>query len=102
VHTRIRAHRIRFGPFEIDLRAKELRKHGSKIHLQPQPFRILVLLLDHHGEIVPRGKLREELWPVDTFVDFNHGLNAAMRNREYRALVGFIAVLLLLAARLYL
>jgi TolB-like protein/DNA-binding winged helix-turn-helix (wHTH) protein/tetratricopeptide (TPR) repeat protein len=74
---------IRFGVFEIDLRAAELRKQGRRIKLQEQPFQILVLLLDHRGGVVSRDDLRHRLWPADTFVDFDHSLNTAvMRLRE--------------------
>ena len=69
----------RFGPFEIDCRSGELRKHGLKIRLAEQPFRILVLLLDRRGEIVTREEIRQALWPADTFVDFDAGLSSAVR-----------------------
>jgi len=70
---------VRFGLFEVDLRAGELRKNGVKIKLQEQPFRILVSLLRQPGEVVTREELRRELWPSDTFVDFDHSLNAAVK-----------------------
>ena len=70
---------IRFGLFEVNLGAEELRKNGARIKLQQQPFQILVILLQHHGEIVTREQLREQLWPADTFVDFDHSLNAAVK-----------------------
>ena len=70
---------IRFSVFELDLKAGELRQNGSKIRLQEQPFQILVSLLEHPGEVVTREELRSRLWPVDTFVDFDHSLNAAIR-----------------------
>jgi TolB-like protein/DNA-binding winged helix-turn-helix (wHTH) protein/tetratricopeptide (TPR) repeat protein len=74
---------IRFGVFEIDLQAAELRKQGRRIKLQEQPFQILVLLLDHRGGVVGRDDLKHRLWPADTFVDFDHSLNTAvMRLRE--------------------
>jgi len=69
----------RFSVFELDLRAGELRRNGSKIRLQEQPFQILVTLLEHPGEVVTREELRSKLWPADTFVDFDHSLNAAIR-----------------------
>src|SRR4029077_2263362 len=69
---------IRFGAFEIDLKAGELRKGGVRIKLQGQPFEILVMLLDRPGELVEREQLRERLWPTDTFVDFDHGVNTAI------------------------
>src|SRR6476469_9956345 len=77
------AEKIRFDVFEVDLRAGELLKEGRKIKLQEQPFRVLFLLLQRRGEVVTRGELREKLWPADTFVDFDHGLNSAVaRLRE--------------------
>src|SRR5712692_3096795 len=69
---------LRFGAFEVDLAAGELRKHGIKIKLQEQPFQILALLLEHAGEVVTREDLRARLWPADTFVDFDNSLNAAI------------------------
>jgi eukaryotic-like serine/threonine-protein kinase len=69
---------LRFGVFEADLRAGELRKHGLRIKLQEQPFKILVFLLKRPGEVVTREELRQELWPAHTFVDFDRGLNKAM------------------------
>jgi DNA-binding winged helix-turn-helix (wHTH) protein len=70
---------IRFGVFELDLKAGELRKQGVKIKLQEQPFQILVMLLEHPGEIVTREEIQQKLWPADTFVDFEHGINAAVK-----------------------
>jgi TolB-like protein/DNA-binding winged helix-turn-helix (wHTH) protein/Tfp pilus assembly protein PilF len=70
--------RLRFGVFELDLRAGELRKHGLRVRLQEQPFQILTMLLEHPGEVVTREKLQKKLWPADTFVDFDHGLNKAV------------------------
>lgn len=70
---------VRFGVFEVDLKDGELRKNGSKVRLQDQPFQILALLLDRPGELVTREELRNRLWPADTFVDFDHSLNAAIR-----------------------
>jgi len=69
------ARSVRFGLFEVDLRAGELRKHGLKIRLQEQPFQILALLLERPRELVSREELRNRLWTADTFVDFDHGLN---------------------------
>src|SRR5216110_1831459 len=68
----------RFGSFEADPAAGELRKQGVKIKLQEQPFQILLMLLEHPGQVVTREALRNRLWPSDTFVDFDHGLNKAM------------------------
>lgn len=74
---------LRFGVFEVDLKACELRKHGFRIKLAEQPFQVLAMLLEHPGEIVGREELRARLWQGDTFVDFDHGLNnAVMRVRE--------------------
>lgn len=70
---------VRFGVFELDLRAGELRKHGLKIKLQDQPFQILVMLLEHPGQVVTREQLHQKLWNEGTFVDFEHGLNAAIQ-----------------------
>ena len=70
--------RLRFGVFEIDIRAGELRKHGLRIRLQEQPFQVLATLLEHPGEVVTREELQKRLWPADTFVDFDHGLNKAI------------------------
>jgi TolB-like protein/DNA-binding winged helix-turn-helix (wHTH) protein/Flp pilus assembly protein TadD len=67
--------RLRFGVFELDLRAGELRKHGLRVRLQEQPFQVLAALLEHPGEVVTREELQKKLWPADTFVDFDHGLN---------------------------
>jgi TolB-like protein/DNA-binding winged helix-turn-helix (wHTH) protein/Flp pilus assembly protein TadD len=70
--------RLRFGVFELDLRAGELRKHGIRIRLQEQPFQVLAMLLEHPGEVVTREELQKKLWPADIFVDFDHGLNKAI------------------------
>ena len=76
---------IRFGDFEVDPRAGELRKHGRLIKLQKQPIQLLLLLLEHPGEVVSREEARNSLWKEDTFVDFDHGLGAAL-NRLRAAL----------------
>jgi eukaryotic-like serine/threonine-protein kinase len=74
---------IRFGIFEADLSAGELRKGGSRIRLQEQPFQILAMLLERPGQIITREELRTKLWPGDTFVDFEHGVNSGVaRLRE--------------------
>jgi TolB-like protein/Tfp pilus assembly protein PilF len=74
---------VRFGAFELDFRASELRKQGAKVKLQEQPFQILQVLLQRPGEIVTREELQQKIWPSDTFVDFDHGLyNAIKRLRE--------------------
>lgn len=69
----------RFGVFELDLRSKELRKQGMKIRLQGKPVEILAMLLERPGETVTREELQKRLWPADTFVDFEQGLNNAMK-----------------------
>src|SRR5579872_4298749 len=74
---------VRFGVFEVDLRAGELKKRGTRIRLQGQPFLLLIKLLKERGEVVTREELRRTLWPQDTFVDFDHSLgSAANRLRE--------------------
>ena len=70
---------VRFSVFEVDLRAAELRRNGVKVKLQNQPFQILSMLLERPGEIITRDEMRARLWPVETFVDFDHGLNSAIR-----------------------
>ena len=70
--------RFKFDPFEADLHTHELWKGGIRIKLLGQPFEILAVLLNKPGQLVTREELRARLWPADTFVDFNHGLNAAM------------------------
>ncbi len=72
------AEHIRFGPFEVDLRAGELHKNGAKLKLQEQPFQILRVLLENPGKVVTREELRKRIWPTDTFVDFDHGLYTAI------------------------
>jgi len=74
-----RTARVRFGPFEADLRTGELTKHGIRVRVAEQPFQVLVLLLESPGQLVTRERLREELWPADTFVEFDRGLNSAVR-----------------------
>ena len=73
------ARTVRFGVFEADLTAGELRKRGRKVALQDQPFHILALLLRHPGEIVSREDLKQALWPADTFVEFEHSVNTAIK-----------------------
>jgi eukaryotic-like serine/threonine-protein kinase len=69
---------LRFGVFEVDLRSAELRKQGVRVKLQDQPFQVLRLLLQHPRELVTRDELRSQIWPADTFVDFDNSLNAAI------------------------
>jgi DNA-binding winged helix-turn-helix (wHTH) protein len=70
---------MRFGAFEVDLRSGELHKQGIRLKLQDQPFQVLTLLLERAGEVVTREELRQKLWPGDTFVDFDNGLNSAIK-----------------------
>lgn len=70
---------IRFGVFQVNLAARELRKHGVPVRLPGQPFCILSMLLDRPGEIVTREEMRQKLWASDTFVDFEHSLNTAIK-----------------------
>ena len=70
---------IRFGVFELDPRTGELRSKGSRVKLQDQPLQILLAVLEKRGDVVTREELRAKLWPADTFVDFDHGLNAAVK-----------------------
>jgi DNA-binding winged helix-turn-helix (wHTH) protein len=70
---------LRFEGFQLDLRSGELSKSGRKIRLQVQPFRILAILLEQPGQVVTREEFRERLWPKDTFVDFDHSLNTAIK-----------------------
>src|SRR5437899_4330894 len=79
----------RFGVFEADLFAKELRKSGVRIKLQEQPFQVLAALLQRSGEVITREELREKLWPADTFVDFDNGLNTAIN--KIREVLGDLA-----------
>src|SRR5437016_560197 len=69
---------LRFGVFEVDVRAGELRKQGVRIKLQEQPFHVLTVLLQRPDEVVTREELRSENWPADTFVDFDNSLNTAI------------------------
>jgi len=80
------AHAVRFGPFQLDLRAAELHHNGSRTKLPDQPFQILTALLEHPGEVVTREELRQRLWGSDTFVDFEQGLNTAVK--RLRELLG--------------
>src|SRR5215467_6342627 len=70
--------KYKFDLFEADVNAAELRRSGTRLKLQLQPFQVLVALLERPGEVVTREELRQRLWPQDTFVDFDHGLNTAM------------------------
>src|SRR5271165_4493706 len=68
-----------FGQFELDMRTGELRRNGTKVRMQEQPFQILALLLERAGEVVTREELQQRLWSSDTFVDFDNGLNIAVK-----------------------
>src|SRR5579872_3297279 len=70
---------IRFSPFELDVRAAELRKQGIKVRLHEQPFRILLMMLEHPGDVVLRDEIRQALWPNNTVVEFDHSINAAIQ-----------------------
>ena len=75
---------IRFGAFEVDARSGELRRDGKKIKLQEQPFHVLACLLERVGQVVTREELQKRIWPDDTFVDFDHGLNKAISKIRVR------------------
>ena len=77
---------VRFGTFEVNLRSGELRKGGVRIKLHGQPFEILAMMLERPGQVVTRAELRQRLWPTDTFVDFDHGVNTAIK--KLRAALG--------------
>ncbi len=70
--------KYKFGEYEADLRAAELRKRGHRLKMQMQPFQLLVALMERPNDVVTREELRQRLWPEDTFVDFDHGLNTAV------------------------
>jgi DNA-binding winged helix-turn-helix (wHTH) protein len=70
--------KVRFGPFEANLLTQELLSNGKRIRVPAQSFQVLQMLLDHPGDLVTREQLRTLLWPSDTFVDFEHGLNATV------------------------
>jgi len=78
--------RLRFDGFEVDLRSGEVWEHGIRVRLQEQPFQVLRVLLERRGEIVTRDELKQTLWPADTFVDFDDGLNTAVK--KIRNLLG--------------
>src|ERR1700689_368368 len=77
--------RYQFGPFDLDVDGGELRKHGLRIRIQKQPFQVLRTLVERAGIVVSREDLRQTIWAGDTFVDFEHGLNAAV-NKVRQAL----------------
>ncbi|HZQ67421.1 MAG TPA: winged helix-turn-helix domain-containing protein [Terriglobales bacterium] len=69
----------RFGPFEADARAGELRMHGRRVPLQQQPFDVLLIMLHEPGELITREQLRQSIWPENTFVEFDCALNTAVK-----------------------
>src|SRR5580700_9735686 len=77
--TRAKVRLYRFGPFELDVRSGEFRKHGIRLPLREQPVRILLLLLEHPGELVLRSEIRDKLWPNETMVEFDPAINNAVR-----------------------
>jgi DNA-binding winged helix-turn-helix (wHTH) protein len=70
---------LTFGDFELDVQAEELRRRGQRVKLQPQPFKVLVLLARHAGRPVGRDEIRRHLWPEGTFVDFDQGVNFCIK-----------------------
>src|ERR1700731_1535020 len=79
-------HVVCFGPFKLELKARELYSNGRKILLQEQPFHILEMLIEHPGEVITREEIRRRLWPNDTVVEFDHGINAVIK--KLRAALG--------------
>src|ERR1700676_138224 len=77
---------LRFGVFQVNLAARELRKHGVRIRLPGQPFCVLSILLERSGQVVSREEMRDKLWEADTFVDYERSLNSAIR--KLRAVLG--------------
>src|ERR1700674_5626515 len=73
------AGKYRFGPFELRTQTRELYKHGMKLKLRPQVYQVLALLLEHAGECVTREELQKRVWPSNTFVDFENGVNSAIK-----------------------
>ena len=70
---------LKFGVFELNLDTQELRKFGTLLKLRPQPFRLLVLLASHAGQVVTREEIQEQIWGEDTYVDFEHGMNKCVK-----------------------
>ncbi|HEX9185441.1 MAG TPA: winged helix-turn-helix domain-containing protein, partial [Vicinamibacteria bacterium] len=83
-------HALRFGPFELDVRSGELRRNGTTVRLQPQPFKVLVLLASRPGDVVTREEIQSEVWPAGTFVDFEQSLNFCIR--QIRSALGDNAI----------
>ena len=82
---RVVARRYRFGGFEADAATGELRRQGVRVRMHAQPFQVLMMLVERHGEVVTREEISRELWPEGTFVDYEHGVNSAV-NRVREAL----------------
>ncbi|HLW80119.1 MAG TPA: winged helix-turn-helix domain-containing protein, partial [Terriglobia bacterium] len=78
LESKAAARNVRFGPFEADLEAGELRKRGLKLKLEGKPFQILAVLLQRPGEVVTRQELRDKLWSPDTYVVFDRNVNTAV------------------------
>src|SRR4030095_10700629 len=78
---------VSFGPFQLDPATGEFTKHGIRVRLASQPCQILIILIQRSGEVVTREQIREQIWSADTFVDFEHGLSAAI-NKLRQALGG--------------
>jgi len=72
-------YKYRFGPYEVRVRTRELFKHGTRLKLRPQPFQVLQVLVERAGDVVTREELQQMLWPAETFVDFEHGLNTSVK-----------------------
>ena len=77
---------VTFGAFEFDPQTDELRKHGMRLKIQGQPVQVLAMLSERPGDVVTRDELQKRLWPVETYVDFEHSLNAA--SKRLRATLG--------------
>jgi len=77
----------RFADFEADVRLRQLRKHGTKLKLQGQPVEMLLRLLESPGEVITREQMQRKLWPVDTFVDFEHSLNTSIKKFGKRSTI---------------
>jgi DNA-binding winged helix-turn-helix (wHTH) protein len=84
--SRVDNHTIRFGKFELDLRAEQLRRQGLLVRMPPQPFKLLALLAARAGDLVTREEIRRELWGEETFVDFEQGVNFSIK--QVRAALG--------------
>lgn len=90
---------IRFADFEVNLRSGELHRHGLRVKLQIQPFQVLCALLERAGEVISREELQKRIWPADTFVDFDQGLNNAVK--KLREALGDNAAKNLASSRLF-